>query len=161
MRKAGVLSIVFVVVLLDPCSAVEAQQPKNVARLGFLDSSTAPGMAVLINTLREELTKLGWAEGKNETVFKNYLFSLVSRSPKRRGRQTDPFFNRPSFRPRRATSRSRPSHQSRLASQPVPTWCSDRSAAGAVLVPCCHSSRSSPAGRPRITGYAYRRPHRS
>jgi hypothetical protein len=50
--------------LLAPCSAVEAQHPKNVARLGFLDSSTAPGMAVLINTLREELTKLGWAEGR-------------------------------------------------------------------------------------------------
>jgi putative tryptophan/tyrosine transport system substrate-binding protein len=48
--------------------SVEAQQLKNVARLGFLDSSTAPGMAVLINTLREELTKLGWAEGKNIAI---------------------------------------------------------------------------------------------
>jgi hypothetical protein len=54
--------------------SAEAQQPKNVPRLGFLDSSTAPGMAVPRNTLREELTKLGWAEGKNETVFKNYFF---------------------------------------------------------------------------------------
>src|SRR5262249_61738988 len=39
----------------------------------------------------------------------DFWFSF-SRSQKRRGRQTDPFFNRPSFRPRCATSRSRPSH---------------------------------------------------
>ena len=98
----------------------------------------------------------------NETVFTT-AFSTGSLAAlrKRRGRQTDPFFNRSSFRPRCATSRSRPSHQSRPASQPVPTCRSDRSAAGAASGPCCHSSRSSPAGRPRITGYACRRPHRS
>src|SRR5262245_26510457 len=39
----------------------------------------------------------------------DFWFSF-SRSQKRRGRQTDPFFKRPSFRPRCATSRSRPSH---------------------------------------------------
>jgi hypothetical protein len=55
--------------------SVEAQQPKNVARLGFLDSSTAPGMAVLINTLREELTKLGWAEGRMKLFLKLLFYA--------------------------------------------------------------------------------------
>jgi len=45
-----------------------AQQPGKVARIGFLDSSTASGMAVLLEAFREELSKLGWVEGKNITI---------------------------------------------------------------------------------------------
>ena len=33
--------------LLAPCSAVDAQQPGKVFRIGFLDNSTASGSAVL------------------------------------------------------------------------------------------------------------------
>src|SRR5262249_59318663 len=51
--------------LLAPCSAVEAQQSRKVFRIGFLDSSTASGMAVLLDAFKQELTKLGWVEGKN------------------------------------------------------------------------------------------------
>src|SRR5262249_7098331 len=51
--------------LLAPCSAVEAQQSRKVFRIGFLDSSTASGMAVLLDAFKQELTKLGWIEGKN------------------------------------------------------------------------------------------------
>jgi putative ABC transport system substrate-binding protein len=50
-----------------------AQQPKNVARIGFLDSSIASGMAVLVDALRQELTKLGWIEGK--TIAIEYRFA--------------------------------------------------------------------------------------
>jgi hypothetical protein len=69
-RKSRRMKIVMLLIrwLWTMTLSVEAQQLKNVARLGFLDSSTAPGMAVLINTLREELTKLGWAEGKNIAI---------------------------------------------------------------------------------------------
>jgi putative tryptophan/tyrosine transport system substrate-binding protein len=51
--------------LLAPRSAVDAQQPKKIFRIGFLDQSTASGMAVLLDTFRQELIKLGWVEGKN------------------------------------------------------------------------------------------------
>ena len=54
--------------LLAPCSTVEAQQPGKVFRIGFLDSSTASGMAVLVDVFRQELSKLGWNEGKNFTI---------------------------------------------------------------------------------------------
>jgi putative tryptophan/tyrosine transport system substrate-binding protein len=47
------------------CSSAEAQQPGKVFRIGFLDSSTASGSAVLVDAFRQELSKLGWIEGKN------------------------------------------------------------------------------------------------
>src|SRR5262245_23055329 len=43
----------------------DAQEAGKVFRIGFLDSSTASGMAVLIDAFRQELGKLGWNEGKN------------------------------------------------------------------------------------------------
>ena len=43
----------------------EAQQPGRIFRIGFLDPSTASGMAVLVDAFRQELSKLGWVEGKN------------------------------------------------------------------------------------------------
>jgi len=45
-----------------------AQQPAKIARIGFLDNSTASGSAVLVDAFRQELSKLGWIEGKNITV---------------------------------------------------------------------------------------------
>jgi putative ABC transport system substrate-binding protein len=54
--------------LLAPCSAVQAQQTGKIFRIGFLDNSTASGMAVLIDAFRHELSKLGWIEGKNITI---------------------------------------------------------------------------------------------
>jgi putative ABC transport system substrate-binding protein len=46
----------------------EAQQPTKVFRIGYLDNSTASGSAVLLDALRQELSKLGWVEGKNLTI---------------------------------------------------------------------------------------------
>src|SRR5436190_4374828 len=54
--------------LLAPCSAVDAQQPTKVPRIGILDPSTASGSAVLVDAFRQELRKLGWIEGKNITI---------------------------------------------------------------------------------------------
>jgi putative ABC transport system substrate-binding protein len=47
------------------CLPAEAQQTGKVPRIGFLDNSTASGSAVLLEAFRQELTKLGWIEGKN------------------------------------------------------------------------------------------------
>ena len=54
--------------LFAPCSFADAQQAGKVARIGFLDKSTASGMAVLLEAFRQELRKLGWIEGKNITI---------------------------------------------------------------------------------------------
>jgi putative ABC transport system substrate-binding protein len=45
-----------------------AQQAGKMFRIGFLDSSTASGIAVLVDAFRQELRKLGWIEGKNFTI---------------------------------------------------------------------------------------------
>jgi len=53
--------------------AAEAQQVGKVPRIGFLDNSTASGSAGLAEAFRQELSKLGWIEGKNITI--EYRFS--------------------------------------------------------------------------------------
>jgi ABC-type uncharacterized transport system substrate-binding protein len=50
------------------CGSGEAQQTGKVFRMGFLDQSTASGMAILVEAFRQELSKLGWIEGKNITI---------------------------------------------------------------------------------------------
>src|SRR5687768_1614981 len=54
--------------LLAPGSAAEAQQVGKVFRTGFLDNHTASGSAVLVLAFRQEMSKLGWTEGKNITI---------------------------------------------------------------------------------------------
>ena len=49
-------------------AVVDAQQTGKIFRIGFLDGSTAAGSAVLVEAFLQELTKLGWIEGKNITI---------------------------------------------------------------------------------------------
>jgi putative tryptophan/tyrosine transport system substrate-binding protein len=49
-------------------SLADAQQTEKVPRIGFLDQSTVSGSAVLVDAFRQELSKLGWFEGKNITI---------------------------------------------------------------------------------------------
>jgi hypothetical protein len=42
-----------------------AQQAGKLFRIGYLDNSTASGIAVFLDAFRQELRKLGWIEGKN------------------------------------------------------------------------------------------------
>jgi len=48
--------------------SAQAQQAGKIFRIGFLDNSTASGSAVLVEEFRQELSKLGWIEGKNITI---------------------------------------------------------------------------------------------
>src|SRR5262245_11134017 len=66
MKKRITLSLLAILFLAN-VSFAEAQQPEKIFRIGFLDSSTASGMALLVDAFRQELTKLGWIEGKNIT----------------------------------------------------------------------------------------------
>ena len=61
----GTMAFALCSLLLAPCSAADAQQTGKVPRIGFLDSSTASGSAVLVEAFRQELSKLGWIEEKN------------------------------------------------------------------------------------------------
>jgi putative ABC transport system substrate-binding protein len=54
-----------------------AQQTGKVARIGFLDASTAAGGAVLVDAFRQEMTKRGWIEGKNIII--EYRFAEQKR----------------------------------------------------------------------------------
>ena len=55
-------------VFLLTVSSADAQQAGKIFRIGFLDPSTASGSAVLVEAFRQELSKLGWIEGKNITI---------------------------------------------------------------------------------------------
>ena len=49
-------------------STADAQEAGKIFRIGFLDSSTPSGGAVLVDAFRQELSKLGWIEGKNISI---------------------------------------------------------------------------------------------
>ncbi|TMA79109.1 MAG: hypothetical protein E6J74_41095, partial [Deltaproteobacteria bacterium] len=66
MRKQVVL-LVLPVLLMAIVQLSQAQQTGKVPRIGFLGNSTASGSAVLVEAFRQELSKLGWIEGKNIT----------------------------------------------------------------------------------------------
>src|ERR1700752_4065855 len=66
--KTKILVYALPVLILAAVHLAEAQQTRKVARIGFLDASTASGSAVLVDAFRQELSKLGWIEGKNITI---------------------------------------------------------------------------------------------
>jgi len=59
------IAVALCALLLALSFSAEAQQPGKIFRIGFLDNSTASGSAVLVDAFRQELSKLGWIEGKN------------------------------------------------------------------------------------------------
>jgi putative tryptophan/tyrosine transport system substrate-binding protein len=67
MKKAAVPSILVAVVLLAVAVMAEAQQPKKVARIGFLAATTAASPA-RFEAFRQALRELGYVEGKNIVI---------------------------------------------------------------------------------------------
>jgi putative ABC transport system substrate-binding protein len=63
-----VFCVALCAILFALCMSADAQQPTKVPRIGFLDAGTAAGSAVLVDAFRQELSKLGWIEGKNITI---------------------------------------------------------------------------------------------
>jgi len=66
--KKKVIGVALGALLFALSVSAHAQQMGKVFRIGFLDNSTASGMAVLVGAFRQELSKLGWIEGKNITI---------------------------------------------------------------------------------------------
>ena len=81
MKKAGVLSILFVVILLVVAVLADAQQAGKVLRIGVVDPSTASGIEVLVNAFQQELSKLGWTEGKNIAIEYRFAEQKLDRLP--------------------------------------------------------------------------------
>ena len=67
--------------VLGNVSLADAQQTGKIARIGFLDASTAAGSAVLVETFRRELSKLGWIEGKNLNIEYRFAEQKSARTP--------------------------------------------------------------------------------
>ena len=65
-KKLSFFTIVAAMLVL--VHLAQAQQAGKILRIGFLDNSNASGMAVLVKTFLQELSKLGWIEGKNFTI---------------------------------------------------------------------------------------------
>src|SRR5262245_60671287 len=70
-----------VAALLFNGSFVQAQQTGKIFRICVLDSSTASGMAVLLDAFKQELGKLGWIEGKNITIEYRFAEQKPERLP--------------------------------------------------------------------------------
>ena len=79
MKK--IIGLALSAMLFALCASAEAQQPGKVPRIGFLDPSTASGIAVLLEAFRQELSKLGWIEGKNITIEYRFAEQKSERLP--------------------------------------------------------------------------------
>ena len=79
MRKAGILSILFVVVLLDVAVIVEAQPQAKVSKIGWLSARPASnsGQEVIVRMLRG----LGYVEGKDIAFEYRYANNKLDRFP--------------------------------------------------------------------------------
>jgi ABC-type uncharacterized transport system substrate-binding protein len=82
MKKAGVLTILFGVVLLAVGVLANAQQPKKVPSIGLLSSTGAPKTpGAQDEAFRRGLRNLGYVEGKNVVVESRYLAAEPNRAP--------------------------------------------------------------------------------
>jgi putative tryptophan/tyrosine transport system substrate-binding protein len=78
-RKITVLTLSAMLFAL--CTSAEAQQTGKMFRIGFLDNSTASSITVRLEAFRQELSKLGWIEGKNITVEYRFAEQKIERLP--------------------------------------------------------------------------------
>jgi putative tryptophan/tyrosine transport system substrate-binding protein len=78
VRKQFLL-FVLTTLFLATANPTHAQQPGKIFRIGFLDVSTASGSVALVDAFRQELSKLGWIEGKNITL--EYRFAEQKSEP--------------------------------------------------------------------------------
>jgi putative tryptophan/tyrosine transport system substrate-binding protein len=76
-KKTKLASYVLCALVFALGGFAHAQQTGKIFRIGFLDPSTASGSAVLVAAFVQELSKLGWIEGKNLTI--EYRFADVKR----------------------------------------------------------------------------------
>jgi putative ABC transport system substrate-binding protein len=72
MKKAVLLPILFVVVLLAVAVMAEAQQSTKVPRIGFLSAGSTSAVTARQEAFRQGLRELGYVEGKNILIEYRY-----------------------------------------------------------------------------------------
>ncbi len=81
LRKGGVVSILFVVVLLAVGVTAQAQQPKKVSRLGYLSNTDPATGSARAEGIRLALRELGYIEGQNIAIEYRYAEGRREREP--------------------------------------------------------------------------------
>ncbi|MBI3061199.1 MAG: ABC transporter substrate-binding protein [Deltaproteobacteria bacterium] len=80
MRKALIWSLPILTLLLS-ISAVEAQQPKKVPRIGFLESGGAERTKSRLAAFEQGLRELGYVQGKNILIEQRYAAGQFEKLP--------------------------------------------------------------------------------
>jgi putative tryptophan/tyrosine transport system substrate-binding protein len=81
MKKKITVFALSAAMLFAPCGSLDAQQTAKVARIGYLESGTDSGSAILIEVFRQELSKLGWIDGKNIIIEQRFDDQKPERLP--------------------------------------------------------------------------------
>src|SRR6266705_3345519 len=81
MKKAGVLSILFVAALLAVAVIAEAQQPKKVLTIGYLSGRDAASDSARSEGIRMALRERGHIEGQNIAAEYRYAAGKNGRLP--------------------------------------------------------------------------------
>jgi putative ABC transport system substrate-binding protein len=81
MKKARVVSIMFLAVLIAVAVTAEAQQPKKVPRIGFLATVSPSTLSDRVEAFRQGLRELGYVEGKNIVIEWRYAEGKADRLP--------------------------------------------------------------------------------
>ena len=82
IQNRKLVGLVVLALAFTMCGAVAtAQQTAKIFRIGFLDPSTASGSAGLVEVFRQELSKLGWIEGKNIAIEYRFAEQKPERLP--------------------------------------------------------------------------------
>jgi putative tryptophan/tyrosine transport system substrate-binding protein len=81
MPQHSVLFLTLSALLFALCSSAAAQQTGKIFRIGFLDDSTASNIAVRLEAFRQEMSKLGWIEGKNVAIEYRFAEGKLERLP--------------------------------------------------------------------------------
>ena len=81
MKNPGLLSILFVVVLLAVAVIAEAQQQEKIPRIGYLGGTSYSVNSARVEAFRQGLRELGYVEGKNIAIEWRYAEGKLDRLP--------------------------------------------------------------------------------
>jgi ABC-type uncharacterized transport system substrate-binding protein len=80
-KKTALGSILFAGALLAAAVTVEAQQPKRVARIGYLSSGSPTSAEKGVEAFRQALRELGYVEGHNISIESHFAEEVTERLP--------------------------------------------------------------------------------
>jgi putative tryptophan/tyrosine transport system substrate-binding protein len=80
MRKT-VISFALCALLLALCASAEAQQPKKIPRIGYLNATAPSNISARIEPFQQGLRELGYVEGKNIIIEYRFAEGKFDRLP--------------------------------------------------------------------------------